>query len=167
MQGRPLTEEQRERVFDVKLDGYSDREVARQVGVSRQSVARVLEGTTGVEELSDFQRAKFLGGWQYLYLHGLTQLRELPEPTTLKDHRDVAAARRDIAVALGISTEKALLLTGQPTEIIAQVHTLRAHLPELIGKLVEVAKRLDGVQPPQIVGSSSPAEPVTSSARSR
>ena len=48
----------------------------------------------------------------------------------------------DGGVIGGIAPERALLVSGQPTAIIAGVHEHRHALPQLAGVLAEVARRL-------------------------
>jgi ABC-type uncharacterized transport system ATPase subunit len=50
--------------------------------------------------------------------------------------------RQRAAIAMGIATEKALLLSGQPTQIVAGLHEVRVEIPALLLRLQSVGRRL-------------------------
>ena len=111
-------------------------EIAVGVGLSDSAVQKLLDQQAPVlSKLRAYQRDHFLSGWQYFYLKTLAEVQE-----TWATMR--WAERRDAAVIMGIATERALLVSGQPTAIIAGVHEHRHALPQLAGVLAEVARRL-------------------------
>lgn len=113
------------------------REVAVGVGLSDEVVQQLLDRQAPViRALSSYQRDHFLSGWQYFYLKTLAEVQATW--ATMK-----WGERRDAAVIMGIATERALLVSGQPTAIIAGVHEHRHSLPQLASVLAEVARRLD------------------------
>lgn len=124
-------------------------EVSIGTGVEASQVQRLLDQQAPVvAALRHYQRDHFLSGWQYFYLRTLAEIQ-----ATWATMR--WAERRDAAVIMGIATERALLVSGQPTAIIAGVHEHRHALPQLAGVLAEVARRL-GVE-----AATVDAEPAT------
>ena len=133
------------------------KEVGIGVGLDADTVQDLLDRQAPVvAALSRYQRDHFLSGWQYFYLRTLAEVQE-----TWATMR--WAERRDAAVIMGIATERALLVSGQPTAIIAGVHEHRHALPALAGVLAEVARRLGvdaatvDAEPATLVPSDAPA----------
>ena len=133
--------------------------IARVLGAPRQTIVDMLAKYQPVaDELRGFKRDHYVGGWQWSYLCSMRQLERLEayEPTTLKDEHAIAATRRDLSVSMGIATEKTLLLSGMPTQIVAGIHEVRVSLPELAQRLAEVSRAVSaggqsGAKTPAVV----------------
>jgi hypothetical protein len=100
----------------LKLRGMSDRRIAESVGCDRRTIARVmerLEANSVVPPLKQRLASK-VGRLAESVSDELDHLIQEALWT-----RDSTSALKGLAVALGIATEKGLLLTGQATEIRA------------------------------------------------
>lgn len=142
--------------------------IARVVGVSQDTVANMLAKHQPVADtLRSLQRDHLLGAWQWNFLSAYDQVTELASiaTPTLKERRDKAAIQRDLSVTMGISTERALLLTGQATQLVGHLHEVRVSLPEIASRLAEVGKALKRPQPVEIeasdVDAAGQATPLT------
>ena len=80
-----------------------------------------------------FSSEHMKAGWHWLYQNTLDYMRTHSEDQTLKPQD-----RRNLAIALGIATEKALLLNGQPAQTVLNLHETRGDLGELVAKLMLV-----------------------------
>lgn len=123
--------------------------------VDHESVSRYLSKQEPVVALLRTpKRDALTAGWQWTYLWALSHLQDLdthPAPTTWSERRDYASVARNLAIAMGIATDKHLLLAGQPTAIIA-VHEVRVTMTELASRLAQAR---------QLVGSGSTAAATT------
>lgn len=79
-------------------------------------------------------RDEMLALWQWLYMDTVNAVKE--EKMSFKD-------RKDAAMTLATCTEKALLLSGQPTQIVAGIHEHRHNLADIAGKLARVSKLIE------------------------
>lgn len=128
--------------------------IARTIGVSEPTVSRLLAKYQPVADtLRNLKRDHFVGGWQHTYLLAYDQLVEAAgmSATTLKEQRDRASIQRDLAVTMGIATERVLLMTGQPTQIVGHLHEVRITLPDLAAKLAAVGQAISSTPPPVVV----------------
>jgi len=115
----------------------------------RQTVEKGLAVIADVRGISrQVGRDEMLALWNWLYLDTLNAMRE--ETMTFKE-------RKDAAMTLAICTEKALLLSGQPTQIIAGIHEHRHQLGDIAAKLARVAKVVD--KPKAELAQFTPSEP--------
>lgn len=55
--------------------------------------------------------------------------------------------RQALAITMGISTEKVQLLSGQPTQLVANLHEVRVSMPELVSRLGQVARIIEAEMP--------------------
>ena len=132
--------------------------IARAVGVSQDTVQRMLAKHQPVAEtLRNLQRDHLLGAWQWTFLSAYDQVTELADVATptLKERRDKAAIQRDLAVTMGISTERVLLLTGQPTQLVGHLHEVRISLPQLAARLADVSRAIVGTPPVVVEGETA------------
>lgn len=83
-------------------------------------------------------------GWHWLYQNTLEYLHAHSADGSLKPQD-----RRNLAIALGISTEKALLLNGQPTQTVLNLHESRGTLASLLDKLATVRGTIIAIEPPR------------------
>lgn len=112
-------------------------EVAVGVGLDADTVQDLLDRQAPVvRALARYQRDTFLAGWQYFYLKALSEMQ-----TTWA--RMKWSERRDAAVIMGIATQRAMEVAGEPVMVIAGVHEHRHSFPQLAGILAEVVRRLD------------------------
>ena len=101
----------------------------------RQTVEKGLAVISDVRGIArQVGRDEMLDLWNWLYLDTLNAMRE--GSMTFKE-------RKDATMTLAICTEKALLLSGQPTQIIAGIHEHRHHIADIAAKLAKVAKAID------------------------
>ncbi len=85
-----------------------------------------------VGELRALRKDFWLGAWQWIALKAFERL-----------NGDLTAKEfRDISVAMGVATDKTLLLAGMPTQIIVGVHEHRLQLPALLDKMRDVSAKL-------------------------
>ena len=89
-----------------------------------------------------------LAGWQWLYFDTLDAVQQGVESGKMTP-RD----RQSCAVTMGIASEKTLLLSGQPTAIIGNLHEHRHQLPEILARLLSVNQRV-GKTPPVVIEAS-------------
>lgn len=115
-------------------------QVARSLGMAKQTVKDLLARQQPVADtLRQLQRDVLLGGVQWLYLDTLKQAQE-DQANDQLSYND----RRQVAITLAVCVDKALLLSGQPTAIVAGVHAHRHELGAVADKLAAVARALDG-----------------------
>ena len=79
------------------------------------------------------QDAELLTAWQDRTKGFLERARQATD-------KDRPMDAKNWATAAGIGTDKLLVLGGRPTQIIQGINTVRHELPQLIGRLVQVAK---------------------------
>jgi hypothetical protein len=109
--------------------------IARETGVPRRTVRDILSHLgPEVEALKQSQRDEMLMAWHDTFFGAYDELR-----TGELKPRD----RRDLAIVMGISTEKAQLLSGQPTALVANIHEVRVSMVELVSKLGQVARIIE------------------------
>lgn len=87
-------------------------------------------------DLSRLKQEYLAAGHQYLFLEALRQLTRMSRRNQLNG---IELLR--IAQAMGIATDKSLLLAGRPTSLIGGVHEVRHSLPSLLEKVIRVAAR--------------------------
>ena len=85
------------------------------------------------------KRALMLQGMEWLYLQTLDQVGRLMERGPVD-----AGDLRNYATTMAICVDKALLLRGEPTEIIGGIGEIRHLLPELAARLASVS--MEGAQ---------------------
>lgn len=104
-----------------------------------------------VETLRHVKRDEFTAAWQAVAIKSVAAMDqfldgETPIPVGAKS--SVSAEIRNLAVAAGIASEKALLFAGQPTAITAMTHGDRLELPGLIARVQRVlAARVGEIGP--------------------
>lgn len=112
-------------------------EVSIGTGVEASQVQHLLDRQAPVvAALRQYQRDHFLSGWQYFYLRTLAEVQATWEKMKWGE-------RRDAAVIMGIATQRAMEVAGEPVMVLAGVHEHRHSFPALAGVLAEVARRLD------------------------
>lgn len=104
----------------------------------RPSPDLVLAKPRAKENLTEFQRQELLTGWQQSALGTLDEIELRRRAGTLTP-RDW----KDLTIAGGVSTEKVLLISGQPTSITANLHAVRVDLLPLMDKLMGVKRTID------------------------
>lgn len=103
---------------------------------ARESVEKGAQIARSVGAMTrGLQRDDMLAIWQWLYMDMARALAEDNLSFTEK---------KNAAVAMSIATEKALILAGQPTQIIAGIHEHRHDLADIAAKLARVTKIIDG-----------------------
>lgn len=122
-------------VAHLAADGLNGASIAHTTGLSEATVSRLLakQGPV-VSLLKAVKRDEMLAGWQWLYLDTLDRVQDAPQ-MTMSD-------RRNAAVVMGISSEKVLLLSGQPSQIVSHLHDVRVSLPEIASRLADVGRAL-------------------------
>lgn len=130
-------------VADLIAQGKSQLAAAAITGVPRRSVRRIIEGLgPELNELRELRRDAMLAGWQDAWFRAYAEMREGDEAGTL-----TPGDRQRLAIVMGIGTERALLLSGQPTAIVANVHEVRVSMPDLLSKLAAVGRVLGADRP--------------------
>lgn len=89
------------------------------------------------DALTAIDRDELVAGWQQSALGVLDEIELRRREGTLTP-RDW----KDLTIAGGVSTEKALLAAGQPTEIVANMHAHRHDVSPLMDKLAAAARVL-------------------------
>lgn len=100
----------------LKLRGMSDRKIAKAVGCDRRTIARVMERLEAASVVPPL-KARLAAKVGRLAESVSDELDDIVQEANWD--RDTTSALKGLAVALGIATEKGLLLTGQATEIRA------------------------------------------------
>lgn len=123
------------------------RGLAREMGVDAIKVRRALARFAPVHEtLSQVKREESVAGWQTVQFKALAAMDAFLDgesPLPIGPKSTISAEIRNLAVAAGIASEKALLFAGQPTVITQVTSDLRAELP---AKLALVARLLEARQ---------------------
>ena len=129
--------------------------IAQETELAERTVRGLLRRHgAAVNLLRELKRDLFLSVWQRFFLDTADTLDQARAAGTLS-----WGDRQRAAIAMGIATEKALLLSGQPTQILADIHEHRLDLPDLITKLRSVSERI-AAQPridPQAGSATAPA----------
>ena len=109
--------------------------ITRATGVPRRTVRDVLSHLwPEVEALKQSLRDEMLVAWHDTFFGTYDELRT----GELKPRE-----RRDLAIVMGISTEKVQLLSGQPTALVANIHEVRVSMADLVSKLGQVAQIIE------------------------
>lgn len=107
------------------------RDIAAETGVSRRTVRDILSHLgPELEVLKQNHRDEMLTAWHDTFFEAYDQMRKSPSSND----------RKNLAITMGISTEKAQLLSGQPTALVANLHEVRVSMPELVSRLRQVAR---------------------------
>lgn len=108
--------------------------ISRQTGVPRRTVRSILEHLgPEVETLKQSHRDEMITAWHDTFFGAYEQMR----------HDPTSNDRKNLAITMGISTEKVQLLSGQPTALVANLHEVRVSMPELVARLGQVARIID------------------------
>ncbi len=91
------------------------------------------KGPPSVNAMSRVEDGKLLRLWQKRTFQALKELKASEVAHKSLDSKNWAAVA-------GIGTEKVLLLGGRPTEIVSHLHEMRHTLPDIVGRLIKVAK---------------------------
>ena len=121
------------------VGGMQAQTISKDLGVPRRTVRDILSHLgPEVEALKQSQRDEMLSAWHDTFFSAYDQLRM--DDVTPND-------RKNLAIAMWISTEKVQLLSGQPTALVANLHEVRVSMPELVQRLGQVARIIeaDGV----------------------
>jgi hypothetical protein len=105
--------------------------VAEPTPASVAAVAARLEPVA--EGLRTLRKDHLLGAFQYLAFDTFDALTKSPT-ITMTD-------RRNAALTMAICTDKALLLSGQPTSIVAGVQVHRHDVGDLVSRLAHLTQR--------------------------
>ncbi len=118
------------------LQGHDESmaDAAGRTGMSETTVRAAFQRWEPVVgELRALRKDFWLGAWQWVAMHAFERINA--DGVTAKEFRD-------LSVAMGVATDKTLLLAGMPTQIIVGVHEHRLQLPELLDKMRDVSARL-------------------------
>lgn len=114
--------------------------IATETGMARSTVRDILEKIgPEVDQMRQLKRDELLTSWQDAHFRAYREMREMDEKGELK-----SGDRRNLAITMGIATEKASALAGVPTAIVANLHEVRVSLPDLLTKLTNVARVIEG-----------------------
>ena len=119
---------------EVRTGQIKGEQIAKALGVSRRTVRDMLEQVgPEVEAFKKPMRDEMLVAWHDTFFSAYQEMQAQPS----------ANDRKNLAITMGISTEKVQLLSGQPTALVANLHEVRISMPELIQKLGRVANVLE------------------------
>ena len=116
--------------------------IGRELGVPRRTVRDILSHLgPEVDALKHSHRDEMLSAWHDTFFSAYDQLQGVGGKAVTPNDR------KNLAIAMGISTEKVQLLSGQPTALVANLHEVRVSMPELVQRLGQVARIIeaDGV----------------------
>lgn len=117
---------------------HSQRQISRETGAPRVTVQRILATMQPqVNDLRTLKRDEMLTAWQSVYFDTYQEFFDKAQAGTL-----TPTGRKDLAITLGISSEKSLLLSGHPTVLVGGIHELRISLPEIAQRLAEVSRAI-------------------------
>lgn len=126
-----------------KQQDYATGHIARVVGVSQDTVSRLLQKYTPLMQsaLATYQRDHLLASWQMVDLKAFEHFNELADypATSLQDRRLIASAMRDMAVTKGIATERAMDVSGQPNRPSEVISEQRLNLTFIASRLLRLA----------------------------
>src|SRR5712664_2541562 len=139
-----------EQIIAAGAAGVPAAVIAQEMELAQRTVHGLLRkhGAT-VNILRDLKQDVFLSVWQHFFLDTVEALDQARAAGKL-----TWGDRQRAAIAMGIATEKALLLSGQPTQIVAGIHEHRLALPALLAKLQDVTRQIG----PQTGSAALPAK---------
>jgi len=147
----------------LKLRGESDRSIARAIGCDRRSIPRVMERLEARGVVPPL-RARLAGKIARLAESATDELEDLVGAGIW--NRDTTAALKGLGFAMGVATDKALLLTGQATSISANVPAAAVVAPAELNAWVlagspppDSESGGDGPKPQQFALSAGPETP--------
>ena len=148
--GQPTTLDHAATILDASAANpdLSHRQLSAVTALDRKTIDRLLEKQVPVVgALSQLKRNEMLAGWQWLYFDSLVKVQD--------DQKMSWGDRRNAAVVLGIATEKVLLLTGQPSQIVGHLHEVRISLPQLAARLADVSRAIVGTPSVVVEGETA------------
>lgn len=149
--GQPLGTEIIEQIIALQAGGTPKATIATQLRLPRRTVRDVLTRHAARVELSrPAQTEHQLIQWNAAFNGASEKLRDIMDG----EHQGSTTDQRNYTIMMGISQEKILLLTGQPTQIVAGLHEVRHQLGPLLERLHAVNERVGRtiLEPRQIDG---------------
>ena len=139
-------------VADLAACGRSQRQIAVQTGTPRRTVRDIVAQIgPEIDELRAIRRDEMLATWQDLYFDTYDAFRRDSAANKLS-HGD----RQRLAITMAVSTDKIAILSGHPTQIVANVHDVRVSMPDLLHRLNQAARVIEGSA--RAVSHPSPVE---------
>jgi hypothetical protein len=137
--GRKTPPETIDQIVQAGAAGVPAAVIAQETELTERMVRGLLrKHGAAVNLLRDFKRDVYLSVWQRIFLETVEALDQARVAGTL-----TWGDRQRAAITLGIATEKTLLLSGQPTQIVAGIHEHRLALPALLARLQGVGRRIE------------------------
>jgi len=153
--------------LEARATGAGLEELAEQTSLHPSTIARMLRRHAPLADaLKNVDLEYFKAGWRWVYSHTLEDWIKKRETGDL-----TSGDSKNYAVTLGIASEKYLLLCGQPTQIVGNVHEVRLDISAIAVKLRQVAERrplqvgapvqrvIEGTA--KVLDTQAPAAPVT------
>src|SRR6266850_2790143 len=110
-----------EQIIAAGAAGVPAAVIAHETELAERTVRGLLrKHGAAVNLLREFKRDLFLSVWQRFFLNTVETFDQAQVAGNL-----TWGDRQRAAIAMGIATEKALLLSGQPTQIVAGIHEHR------------------------------------------
>ena len=126
----------------VLQDTESFRQTARGQQMSHSAVADIdRRYAPVVSTFGQIKRDLFTAVYQHYALENLEAM-EAHKSVRSGKGKMTAGDRRNYLTASAIAFDKSLLASGQPTQIVAGIHEVRVHLPELLERLRLVQARV-------------------------
>lgn len=112
--------------------------IARETQIPHRTVRDIIADLgPQLDELKQLHRDAMLATWQDVYYDSWSDMRSRRRAGDLKP-----SERQSLTLSMAIATDKLALLSGQPTQIVANVHEVRISMPDLISKLAAVGRSI-------------------------